>query len=216
MKLSRVALALVVALCLPQAVLAWNATGHELVAGMAWDNMTPAARQKAIALLMSAPSDACLLDLFPNDARPVADRQREFFMRAATWADRVRKDKTHPRPCDRFSDTDAHFIDHFWQGQSGGVGVKAPHDRPDFSGNQVNAIIRLNAFRAAVACTTGSCPPAAVRATDLAWILHLVGDIHQPLHTASRLTGTPPAADGGGNGFPLSTDPHGPQLHGFW
>ncbi|HEY5020978.1 MAG TPA: hypothetical protein VII30_00690, partial [Gemmatimonadaceae bacterium] len=85
------ALALLLGLCLPQSLLAWNSTGHELVAGIAWDNMTPQAQQKAIALLKRAPKDPCLLNLFPKDARPIAVRQREFFMRAATWPDVVRK-----------------------------------------------------------------------------------------------------------------------------
>ena len=49
-------LALVLLSCLPQSLLAWNSTGHELVAGIAWDNMSPDAQQKAIALLKSAPS----------------------------------------------------------------------------------------------------------------------------------------------------------------
>ncbi|HXH90325.1 MAG TPA: hypothetical protein VNN25_02005, partial [Thermoanaerobaculia bacterium] len=69
-------LALVLLSCLPQSLLAWNGTGHELVAGIAWDNMSLDARNKAIALLESAPSNACLLDLFPNDSRPLAVRQR--------------------------------------------------------------------------------------------------------------------------------------------
>jgi hypothetical protein len=217
MKLSRVAFALVVALCLPQAVLAWNATGHELVAGIAWDNMTPAARQKAIALLKSAPSDACLLDLLPNGARPLVDRQREFFMRAATWPDVIRKGKNNDtRPCTRFADSDAHFKDHFWQGVSGGSGTSAPKDRPDIPGKPDNAIVRLNASRDSVACSAGPCGPNDRRATDLAWILHLVGDIHQPLHTAARVSAEHLTGDQGGNGFLLSSDVKGPKLHSFW
>lgn len=217
MKLSRVALALVVALCLPQAALAWDATGHELVAGIAWDNMTPAARQKAISLLKSAPGDACLLDLSPNDSRPQGEQEREFFMRAATWPDLVRKrTPADARPCTRFGDGDAHFIDHFWQGVSGGTESNTPKDRPDIAGKPVNAIIRLNAFRDSVACTAGPCGSDAQRATDLAWVLHLVGDIHQPLHTAARASAAHVNGDRGGNEFLLSTDPKGPELHGLW
>jgi hypothetical protein len=218
MKLHRIGLFLLaLALCLPQTALAWDATGHELVAGIAWDNMTPAARQKAITLLKSAPGDACLLDLFPSDSRPQAEREREFFMRAATWPDVVRKGKNNDtRPCTRFSDPDAHFIDHFWQGVSGGTASNAPKDRPDIAGKPDNAIVRLNASRDSVACAAGPCGPDTQRATDLAWILHVVGDIHQPLHTAARASAVHPQGDRGGNQFLLSSDPKGPELHGLW
>src|SRR5437016_3530847 len=37
-----------------QPVLAWNATGHEAIAAIAWDNMQPATRTKVAALLGAA------------------------------------------------------------------------------------------------------------------------------------------------------------------
>src|SRR5258706_110756 len=90
MKLSRVALALVVALCLPQAVLAWNGTGHRLVAAIAWDNMSPAARQNASAILNAASNKICLSQLFPPGNLSTAERQRQNFIVAATWPDEIR------------------------------------------------------------------------------------------------------------------------------
>ena len=201
--------------------LSWNNTGHEVVAGIAWDNMTPAARHKAIALLEAAPPDACLRDLFPHDARPLAARQREFFMRAATWPDRVRPDKTinDTRPCTRFHRGDWHFFDRFWQGVSGETGSDAPKDRPDVKVAAVNAVERLHLFRPLVACGTAACgTPLDERATTLAWILHLVGDIHQPLHTSSRMivVDGKEQPDQGGNLFKLSHEEKPPSLHGFW
>src|SRR4051812_43233489 len=46
---------LILAILFAQTALAWNATGHQAMAAIAWDNMTPAARTKAIALLKKAP-----------------------------------------------------------------------------------------------------------------------------------------------------------------
>jgi len=98
---------LLLSIVCPRSAEAWNGTGHELVAGIAWDNMTPAARQKAIELLEAAPENACLLDLFPNDARPLEVRQREFFMRAATWPDVIRpRGDNDSRRCTRFHQRD--------------------------------------------------------------------------------------------------------------
>ncbi|HKO59401.1 MAG TPA: S1/P1 nuclease [Thermoanaerobaculia bacterium] len=215
MKSNRFALAaLVLALLFPASVLAWNDTGHKLVAAIAWDNMTPAARTKAIELLKKAPADACLLDLFPNDTRPLADRQREFFMRAATWPDVVRPDGDNdPRKCTRFHQRDWHFIDHFWTGVSGETGSNAPKDK-DIDIPDINAVDRLAAFRQSVPCEQALCPAARSRARHLAWILHLVGDIHQPLHTAAHVTAQSPNGDQGGNGFTLAGSPS--KLHSYW
>jgi hypothetical protein len=47
----------------------------------------------------------------------------------------------------------------------------------------------------------------------LPWLLHLVGDIHNPLHAATRFTREDPNGDRGGNG--VYVDP-GRNLHSFW
>ena len=207
-------LALVLLSCLPQSLLAWNGTGHELVAGIAWDNMSLDARNKAIALLESAPSNACLLDLFPNDSRPLAVRQREFFMRAATWPDVVRPKGQHDlRACTRFHQREWHFVDRFWKGVSGSTGGDAPTDDTAIPIVSTNAVERLTTFRGTVNCET--CGTASERATQLAWIMHLTGDIHQPLHAESRVTDANPAGDRGGNLFLLAPKSISP-LHTFW
>ena len=212
-------LTLIVALVFPQSVLAWNATGHQVVAGIAWDNMTPMARQNAIALLQAAPQDACLLELFPNDSRPVAERQREFFMRASTWPDIVRPSEEDTRACTRFHNRDWHFINYFWEGISGATGANAPEEREDIETPEINAVERLKLFRPLVACGTPACGTSREeRATTLAWILHLVGDIHQPLHTSARVTSRPREREGdqGGNLFKLGPNNDSLSLHSYW
>jgi hypothetical protein len=214
------ALALVFALLLPQSLLAWNATGHQVVAGIAWDNMTPAARRNVIGLLQAAPEDACLRDLFPTDARPLELRQREFFMRAATWADLVRSNgDDDKRACTRFHRRDWHFINYFWEGISGATGEDAPRNRRDVKTPEVDAVERLGWLRQNVTCSTAVCATSAEeRATMLAWILHLAGDIHQPLHASARVTTAPGEEQGdqGGNLFKLGTEQRSPSLHSYW
>jgi hypothetical protein len=212
-------LTLVLALYLPQSVLAWNATGHQVVAGIAWDNMTPTARRNAIALLQAAPPDACLLDLLSNDLRPLEVRQREFFMRASTWSDIVRPSEEDTRACTRFHRRNWHFINYFWEGTSGATGNDAPQDREDIQIPEVNAVERLKLFRPFVVCGTPACgTPQEERATTLAWVLHLVGDIHQPLHTSARVTTRPLEREGdqGGNLFKLGSSNDALSLHSFW
>jgi hypothetical protein len=219
-------LIIAIAILAAQTAYAWNATGHEAVAAIAWDNMTPKAQDRAIALLMKAPADACLLDLFPTDNRPLKVRQREYFIRAATWPDIVRPNKDRvtgapdPRPCVKFHQPDFHFFDHFWSGTSGATGSDAPKDRPDVPLATTNAVERMQAFRPLVACKTGCSDSPDKQAMDLAWILHLVGDTHQPLHNAGRVTteADEKQGDRGGNLFLLDQEKDkGPKnLHSFW
>jgi hypothetical protein len=48
----------------------------------------------------------------------------------------------------------------------------------------------------------------------LGYLVHLVGDIHQPLHAATRVTAQNPKGDAGGNGFKLAGVPD--NLHWYW
>jgi hypothetical protein len=218
--MKRSLLLLLAVVLFPQTASAWNATGHMAVAGVAWDNMTPQARQNAIALLQAAPADACLRDLFTDDARPLAERQREFFMRASTWSDLVRaRDDNDDRPCTRFHRRNWHFINYFWSGISGGAEDDAPHDRTDIAVPEMNAVDRLTWFPAYVACDDASCGSTAEqRAIALAWILHLVGDIHQPLHTSAHVTceADERQGDQGGNLFKIRQGEEERSLHSFW
>jgi hypothetical protein len=54
------------------------------------------------------------------------------------------------------------------------------------------------------------------KAYYLAQLTHLVGDIHQPLHTVTRYTPQRPGGDLGGNFFKLSDDAPRPNLHSYW
>ena len=56
-----------------------------------------------------------------------------------------------------------------------------------------------------------------VRSYDLVWILHLVGDAHQPLHGIGRFTREIPNGDAGGNAeqvIPANGKPM--ALHAYW
>jgi hypothetical protein len=62
--------------------------------------------------------------------------------------------------------------------------------------------------------------PDAEKAIALAWVMHLIGDLHQPLHTSARVTDLEPKGDQGGNTFLLTPKdtPRNQQenLHWFW
>jgi len=57
-----------------------------------------------------------------------------------------------------------------------------------------NAQTQIAAFRQVLA--SGSADD--LKSHDLSWLLHLVGDVHQPLHCATRVRSAEPAGDDGG------------------
>jgi hypothetical protein len=56
---------------------------------------------------------------------------------------------------------------------------------------------------------------AAEKAQFLAFLIHFVGDLHQPLHSTSMYTNALPGGDLGGNLFPLKDSVHS-NLHKLW
>lgn len=184
---------------------AWDYTGHRVVARIAWDAMSPAARTAAAELLLEAPEDADLRQLLPEDGRPLAERRREHFELAAYWPDMVRHGD-FPERRERYSRGQWHYTNFFWEQGSDGE----PRERTDLQPAAVNVVERLEALDAALADPE---VPAEDRAIYLAWILHLVGDVHQPLHTAARVTASEPEGDRGGNLFELADDRN---LHSWW
>lgn len=54
------------------------------------------------------------------------------------------------------------------------------------------------------------------KAYYLAELAHLVGDIHQPLHTVTRYTAEQTGGDRGGNLFLLGSGAAKPNLHSYW
>jgi len=55
-----------------------------------------------------------------------------------------------------------------------------------------------------------------VQGYTLAYLVHLTGDVHQPLHSTTRYTAALPDGDLGGNRFFLSSNAIRPNLHSYW
>jgi hypothetical protein len=57
-----------------------------------------------------------------------------------------------------------------------------------------------------------------LKAYDLSWVLHLVGDLHQPLHCSTRVRKGQPDGDHGGNSTTVKRTSSGKAgaLHAYW
>jgi hypothetical protein len=190
---------------------AWDDAGHKTTAYIAWQQMSPAAREKAFNILMSAPEDADLSVFYLQDSRSQDIKKRELFMLAASWADIVR-DRKFKNRSEKYHHSNWHYADTFWKQENGQVKI-VPN--PEEEGGK--AVEKLYEFEKVLKDAAAS---DADRAIALAWILHLGGDIHQPLHTSARVTELEPKGDQGGNLF-LLTPKDAPReqsqnLHSFW
>ncbi|MBC7797250.1 MAG: S1/P1 nuclease [Pyrinomonadaceae bacterium] len=210
MRLRNLLLALVIITCCFATTYAWNDTGHKVSARIAWDNMTPQARQKVIEILFAAPEDSQIRTLFATDPRPVEIRQRDFFSTLGTWADLVRDEKNFPVRYGKYNHSTWHYSDVYFK-QVDGKPVVVPELKPDAE----NAIERLYVLEKVMLDKSQKMPE---RAVALAWILHIASDIHNPVHDAARVTELEPQGDKGANSFDLTPkdSKNRSNLHSFW
>lgn len=197
------------ALC--TSAVAWDDVGHKTTAYIAWQRMSPAAREAVIRILRTAPEDSHLSALYMQyGPEPDEVKKLEYFMLTATWADIVR-DRAFENRQKKYHKSNWHYDDTFWRQ----VGATA-EVLSGFPEGGV-AVSKLNEFDKVIR------DPAAAdrdKAIAIAWIMHLAGDIHQPLHTSARVTELEPKGDQGGNLFLLT--PQGTprenqvNLHWFW
>lgn len=184
---------------------AWDDFGHRLVARIAWENMTPQARTRAIAILRGAAPETRLAGSSgPGTLSP--QQQMDLFANAAVWPDSIRN-VNDPRN-EKYDHPYRHYVDISWR-QSTDFGPVQPSSHRE-QGDLLKDVPRLQRK-----LTEGT---PEEQATALAWILHLVGDIHQPLHASARVTPRDECGDAGGNDFKLEQlqGDRRRSLHSFW
>ena len=169
---------------------AWFDTGHEIIASITYDELTPAARNAANDLLKQHPRyQKDLLAELPEGFDP----QRYAFMIAATWPDIVRR-QNHPM--------------HFVANHPAWHYINIPFVQPGFAGPTTQPAAQTapgeprNILEALDKATTELGNPSAAasdRAVWLCWILHLCGDLHQPIHAINFYSPQYPDGDQGGN-----------------
>ncbi len=201
---------------------AWNQAGHAAVAAIAYAQLTPRARARADAILQRHPE-------YPEWVRDIAPEQAALvaFLRASYWADDIKFDRRQgfsdrdppPSAHPAYPDMRVHGTWHYLNRPVTAPGVAVP---PDFQivapdGGALGKIVEFeDALR-------HSPPDSPRQAYYLAWLIHLVGDVHQPLHTVARCSKNNPRGDQGGSLFivrptpaaPLD-GPYKPNLHAFW
>lgn len=174
----------------------WGCEGHQAVAIIAEKHMNALALAMANKLLQSQPID-------PTLSRYCSSQGLDLMADSSTWADDLRGSRPESSPW--------HYID-------------IPRDAPRST--------QAESCPASTGCVTSAiehqiellrtdATDARVRADALRFIIHFVGDLHQPLHCVSNndLGGNCVPIDFFGNP-PVEKNPqyetYTPNLHGIW
>ena len=190
---------------------AWDDVGHKTTAFIAWQQMSPAAREAVVKILRSGPEDSDLSAYYIQyGPEPEETRKLEYFMLVATWADIVRERALENR-YKKYHKSNWHYDDTFWK-QVNGKAELIPETEE--GGVAIDKLIEFDKVLRNSASTDKD------KAIAIAWVMHLIGDLHQPLHTSARVTDREPKGDQGGNLFHLTPEgtPREKQvnLHWFW
>ncbi len=159
---------------------AWNTVGHQLIAKIAYDNLTPQAK-----LL-------CIKALHSDNKHLESD-----MISVSGWLDYIRISGRH-----EFDHL--HYID-------------IPYPEPNhFKMKDLKGPNALSAIKNAIKLLSPKNRSNAQKNLNLRILIHVVGDVHQPLHTTTRLSRKYPNGDYGANLFKLTNNSISNNLHGYW
>ncbi len=173
-------------LCMPSLALGWGAGGHMMVASIAFKRLNPRAKAQAMALLAR-----------PINPAAVSKKSKDF-VNASHWPDDLRQ----------FAEFDSFKPFHFIDKPFSVDGTPLPSNLPE-PDNVVKALEdNVNILKTST--------DKDAQAQALRFIIHFVGDIHQPLHCATRVSSAKPEGDQGGNLLTIKVGSKMVKLHAYW
>lgn len=195
----------------------WSAAGHKIVGAIAFRQLSPAQQAKIVAILKNHPRwKEDFESQMPEELKTPAEQNEWLFQQASIWPDLARG----------FSGADAkayhrtwwHFINipYFLTNEDrlalqDKLTFNTSLDPPATESENMNAIQTIRFARGVLADKDASDEKKAVM---LCWLMHDVGDIHQPLHSTALVSRNLfPNGDKGGNS--IQTDQR-QNLHALW
>ncbi|AGA28443.1 S1/P1 nuclease [Singulisphaera acidiphila] len=199
----RIALTFAALVFLALPAYAWNKPGHMVTGAIAYAELKkndPATLAKVVAILKKHPDINRWNDLINRLEIAPEDRDLFLFMQAARWPDDARG-TTYDRPSH-------HFVNiPLKPGATGSPAIPV--------GDSI-----LVAFDENMATLADNDASDSEKAVALCWIFHLVGDVHQPLHSVKLVTAQfpDPIGDRGGTRFFIKPKANGGtiSLHQLW
>jgi hypothetical protein len=203
-----------VSICSP--ALAWNAVGHKIIGSIAFRQLSPDQQTKIVDILKHHPRwQEDFQSKMPDDLTD--DEKNEWiFQQASVWPDLARSFQGEARK--EFTRGSWHYIDlpmfltpEDQTALEGTLKENISLDPPNTEQENMDVVQTIRLARRLLADKS---TPDDKKAVMLCWIMHDVGDIHQPLHTTALYSRNLfPSGDKGGN--MIKTDQR-QNLHAVW
>lgn len=211
----------------PMTTQAWNDAGHMTIARIAWDFLSTDERASINSILRQHPH----LDSLLRQGQPEGVPAEEWvFLRSAVWADYVRPPKSFPReeianhPLHKYHRGNWHYINFAYEPRNAKSGMpEKPLPEETNLLKQLDLTMRiLNRETKEDPGRISGLTDEQNRAVRMTWLFHLLGDLHQPLHTIALIEPQsfpdPPHSDQGGNKLAIraSETAMPKNLHWLW
>ena len=183
---------------------AWSAPGHMIVTSISYDQLTPAEREKFDAILRAHAKYATWKKTYPAAGLPGVPLEKFVAMLASLYPDEIRN-HDNPETCPEW-----HYIDY-------------PLLPPDFplkpAPTPGDDVLTGIAKSSKAVKNLSKSFDTRTRAKMLSFLLHLVGDVHQPMHCETLFDDNfkePDGDRGGNNAWVKPPGGHAIKLHAFW
>lgn len=198
---------IIVILCLtllPLGASAWWAQGHMIVAALAFLELDKPTQEQVTDLLKHHPEYERSWKSEYRKYKKKMELGAFLMMRASVWADEIKR-KSHP------SNSESHSNWHYVTYK-----VKFPNNHEVDVDKALTTPNVVWAIKESQKQMFDQNLDKAQRAISLSWLIHLIGDIHQPLHCGSEFNDDYPNGDLGGNLQYVRPKRKAMKLHGLW
>ena len=182
----------------------WNSRGHMLIATIAYNQLDSHQQKSITKLLKKHPEYKIHWSSEYKNVKRDMDLGEFLMVRASVWADELGNSES---PYFKYHNSKWHYINHI-------INFEKGHDTLIVDGRiKPNAVWASEYSKVMVEDTSLD---IEVRAIYLAWLIHVVGEVHNPQHCSSLYSTTYPKGDKGGNSFYVKVDTLTMSLHGIW
>ncbi len=201
---------------------AWNATGHKATAEIAYELLTSEQQQHASRILTAHPRfredfQGAMPDGVASGTQ--SEKNLWLFEQASIWPDIAGRFEDDNRA--KYNRSTWHYINmpiYLEAADEKELDGNLDHNvSTDFSPPLRQNLNVMQALKGNLLLWTDAGVSDAEKAIALCWILHLVGDMHQPLHNVALFSRAYyPEGDRGGNSINVEWEDGPRNLHAVW
>lgn len=200
----------------------WHAVGHKATASIAFDYLDPARQADIVSVLRAHPRfEEDFASRMPDVVARGSDAQkgRWLFEQASIWPDLIQTLSEDIRR--EYNKSRWHYINRLvWLTNEDEAALKPQLDHnmeTEFSPPMRQNLNIVQALRGNLQIWKSDSASEGEKAVAFCWILHLAGDLHQPLHTVALFSKEFfPKGDRGGNSIQVVWGGETKNLHAVW